>query len=431
MEYFLHYITADIKYNFWCEEDGHQFREDWVKCRLNIKYLDSPAIQISCYAVNHYETIPLNIDINCASFRFERAVEVSGIKSNIFVLIWTQNNETNEFYISIDNETQYKNYEIYLNNLMKISRIAENERSEADPIEPLSVSCIQSIHSSSLSLFITSIYIEDDKMTNDKSMAKADNEKMQSSLSLMKRATKYAAKKLRRMFTKLMKPSCKPVETVSSFTASTPAIDTNGAYINFNSNIDDFADIHLSDESRFSRRSTMAMDNLHHKNMKKNRLSSSSFDSTETTMTTLSAVSTVTRDVIANPIVNFDLIYARNESELTIKEPKEGKKIFRKGTPYKMRMSHKLALRNQMAELQSNEREIAFESNENNERLVPTLPETKSICMNEIDPQSKSESISYFIRTEKKKKSFAKQVAQTYRQLLKTIASNTPFLGNA
>lgn len=27
MEYFLHYITADIKYNFWCDEDGHQYRE--------------------------------------------------------------------------------------------------------------------------------------------------------------------------------------------------------------------------------------------------------------------------------------------------------------------------------------------------------------------------------------------------------------------
>lgn len=23
----MHYITADIKYNFWCDLDGHQYRE--------------------------------------------------------------------------------------------------------------------------------------------------------------------------------------------------------------------------------------------------------------------------------------------------------------------------------------------------------------------------------------------------------------------
>lgn len=27
MEFFTHYITADIKYNFWCDLDGHQYRE--------------------------------------------------------------------------------------------------------------------------------------------------------------------------------------------------------------------------------------------------------------------------------------------------------------------------------------------------------------------------------------------------------------------
>lgn len=27
MEFFRHFITAHIKYNFWCEEDGHQYRD--------------------------------------------------------------------------------------------------------------------------------------------------------------------------------------------------------------------------------------------------------------------------------------------------------------------------------------------------------------------------------------------------------------------
>ncbi|XP_055325953.1 uncharacterized protein LOC129579801, partial [Sitodiplosis mosellana] len=140
MEFFLHYITADIKYNFWCKEDGHQFREDWVKCRINVKYFDSPNIQISCYPVNHYETIPLNVDINFADFRFEKAVEMYGTKTNAFVLLWTQHDQSNEFYIAIEDETQFKNYESYLNNLMKICRIAENERLDAQTVEPSSIS---------------------------------------------------------------------------------------------------------------------------------------------------------------------------------------------------------------------------------------------------------------------------------------------------
>lgn len=99
--------------------------QDWVKCRLNIKYVDSPNIQISCYPCNPYETIPLNVGIDFADFRFEKVVEMHGTKTNVFALLWTQHNQTSEFYIAIDNEIQYKNYESYLNNMLKICRIAE------------------------------------------------------------------------------------------------------------------------------------------------------------------------------------------------------------------------------------------------------------------------------------------------------------------
>lgn len=76
--------------------------------------------------MNHFEVVPLNVDINFADFRFERAADAADTKSSVFALLWTQNNRTSEFYIAFENAAQFKNYEIYLNNLMKICRIAEN-----------------------------------------------------------------------------------------------------------------------------------------------------------------------------------------------------------------------------------------------------------------------------------------------------------------
>lgn len=76
--------------------------------------------------MNHFEVVPLNVDINFADFRFERAADAADRKSSVFALLWTQNNRTSEFYIAFENAAQFKNYEIYLNNLMKICQIAEN-----------------------------------------------------------------------------------------------------------------------------------------------------------------------------------------------------------------------------------------------------------------------------------------------------------------
>ena len=91
-----------------------------------MKYIDSPNIQINCYPVNHYEVIPLQVDINFADFRSEKVVEMNGTKANVFALLWMQHGQISEFHIAIDDDTQFKNYESYLNNLMKICRIAEN-----------------------------------------------------------------------------------------------------------------------------------------------------------------------------------------------------------------------------------------------------------------------------------------------------------------
>lgn len=104
----------------------HFYDQDWVRCRINVKYIDSPNIQINCYPVNHYEVIPLQVEINFADFRFEKFVEMNGNKANVFALLWMQHGQISDFHIAIDDDAQFKNYESYLNNLMKICRIVEN-----------------------------------------------------------------------------------------------------------------------------------------------------------------------------------------------------------------------------------------------------------------------------------------------------------------
>lgn len=103
------------------------FFQDWVKCRLNINYIDSNSIEISSYSVNHSESIPLKVNIKFDDLTaFEKVKEVDGVKPNVFALHWTQLNQTSEFYIAIDDPIQFKNYEIYLNNAVRISRMAVN-----------------------------------------------------------------------------------------------------------------------------------------------------------------------------------------------------------------------------------------------------------------------------------------------------------------
>lgn len=102
--------------------------QDWVKCRININNIDSPSIEIKINPVHHdYMSIPLEVNINFNDFHFERADEVDGIKKNVFAITWTpQITEHNEFYIAIDDRVQFENYEKYLNNMVKICRIAED-----------------------------------------------------------------------------------------------------------------------------------------------------------------------------------------------------------------------------------------------------------------------------------------------------------------
>ncbi|XP_031632528.1 uncharacterized protein LOC116346544 isoform X2 [Contarinia nasturtii] len=447
MEFFLQYITADIKYNFWSDEDGHQFREDWVKCRLNIKYLDSPTIQISCYAVNHYETVPLNVDINFADFRFERAAEASGTKSNLFVLTWTHNHEMNEFYISIDNETQYKNYEIYLNNLMKICRIAENERLEAQPVEPLSVSC-QNILSSSLSLFTTSTNAIEDAMNDEESNPKKNNGKCRFGLSNMKNATKNAAKKFNRMFVKaktrlMQKPSFKHLVDISISSASTQFTDTS--YV---CNDDDFEEIDLNENFGFSSESIMLVDTLnHHNNVKENRLSHYSFNSTATACTELST--TIANDSINQSVAETTINNSHSMQQIFIEsiadlhvicaqheikpvEMIEMQEVVRERAPSRVKIAQRLKLCDSICEIppdkediDKNDRDDDVADDRKPERI--TYNDLSVWWENGAKEKRDFQSNRYFneIKTEE---SFAKKFAQTYRHIYQTIISNSTFL---
>lgn len=101
--------------------------QDWVKCRLNINYIDSPNIKIKCRALHPYVDIPLETIINCNDFHFERIEEVDGMKMNVYAITWTpQITEHNEFCIAIDDRVQFDNYGTYLKNMIKVCRIAED-----------------------------------------------------------------------------------------------------------------------------------------------------------------------------------------------------------------------------------------------------------------------------------------------------------------
>lgn len=101
--------------------------QDWVKCRLNINYIDSPKIEIKCRALNLHTDIPLQTIIDFNDFHFERLDEVDGTKKNVFAITWRpQITENNEFFIAIDDRVQFDNYGTYLNNMIKICRIAED-----------------------------------------------------------------------------------------------------------------------------------------------------------------------------------------------------------------------------------------------------------------------------------------------------------------
>lgn len=102
-----------------------------MKCRININYIDTPSnIQIKCRALTSYDDVPLAIVINFNDFHFERVEEVDGMKQNVFAITWSpQITENNEFFIAIDDRVQFVNYGTYLNNMIKICRIAEDGKS--------------------------------------------------------------------------------------------------------------------------------------------------------------------------------------------------------------------------------------------------------------------------------------------------------------
>lgn len=98
-----------------------------MKCRLNINYIDSPNIEIKCSPLKSFVDVPLQTTINFNDFHFEQVNEVDGMKKNVFAITWTpQITENNEFFIAIDDRVQFENYGTYLNNMIKICRIAED-----------------------------------------------------------------------------------------------------------------------------------------------------------------------------------------------------------------------------------------------------------------------------------------------------------------
>lgn len=101
------------------------YAQDWLKCRLNVNYVDSPNyIEIDSYPINNLEAIPPKISINFADFRIETAARDT--KLNVIALLWTQQNEASEFYIAIDDPILFQNYDSYLNNAVKVCEMAEN-----------------------------------------------------------------------------------------------------------------------------------------------------------------------------------------------------------------------------------------------------------------------------------------------------------------
>lgn len=232
------------------------------------------------------------------------------------------------------------------------------------PIDYPSVSCEDlcgGSTASTLSLFSVSAYANqrDTIISNKTDDRKTTGGKKRfHGLVSVKNATKCAAKKINSILvkakSKIMKSQAtKELTNVSILSTSTTLTDVD--LYDDDEEVNDFADVHEFDRmnfntvSRFSSCDTLLLaDNQYteqqqqQQQQKQYTLTDSRDPNSSFQSETSSTNSSLIHQIFAESIADLNIICARNEKAITI--PKKEKKLFRKGTPYKLKMPPRLTL---------------------------------------------------------------------------------------
>lgn len=281
-------------------------------------------------------------------------------------------------------------------------------------------------------------------MVNEESNQKKSNSKSRFGFSRMKNATKFAAKKFNRMLvkakTKLIKKS---VNLVDISIASVSSQFTEESYID-----DEFEEIDLNELSEYS---TMLTEDVNLHNNIENRENRSSRYSFNSTVTVLADISTIPNESIDESVAETTLndsnamhkIFVESIADLHLictqheTQSIEMKTFTHRGTPSKVKLSKRLKLCDRNCEIQPIKGDKKYDQNVDQIEHELNDPEPEKITYNdlsvwwELGAKQKRGLHSpnhLYIKERKPKESFAKRIAQTYREIRQAIISNSTFL---
>lgn len=180
-------------------------------------------------------------------------------------------------------------------------------------------------------------------------------------LASVKNATKYAAKKINRILgkakSKIIKPTDKQLADISVLSSTTHLTDVEF----YEEEIDGFQMVNFNDISRLSMRAAPLTDNDHddeddedddddsYQHIENHHSANESFHSNAQNSSYHSEASlndsSLIQQIFAESIADLNMICGRNEKAITIPTKLNAEKKFtRKGTPYKLKMPHRLTL---------------------------------------------------------------------------------------
>lgn len=308
--------------------------------------------------------------------------------------------------------------------------------------------------SSTLSLFSVSAYAsERDAMIVNEVDGKKSKKRFHG-LASVKNATKCAAKKINRILvkakSKLIKPTAADKQQLAniSITSSSTHLTDVDLYDEDDGDgdeveeVDEFQELNFNNVSSFSTHYTPETDNSDYRpsHCEQQYRPNDSSEATAPDSSFQSDVSlnesSLIHQIFAESMADLDLICAENEKAITKRDAT--KKIVRKGTPYKLKMPHRLTVYDERYDSLVENREIhqseMILSNKN--QWFDALNSTYSNNNNsyygvsiekEAAPQSKSDLKLRFGRNTPIKESFLKRFAQKCRQI-EQILSQPKFL---
>lgn len=310
--------------------------------------------------------------------------------------------------------------------------------------------------SSTLSLFSVSAYANERDAMIVNEVDRKKSKKRFHGLASVKNATKCAAKKINRILvkakSKLIKPTAADKQQLAniSITSSSTHFTDVDLYDDDDHDVDDgdeeeeideFQELNFNNISSLSTHYTLETDHSVYRpsHCEQQYRPNDSIESTAPDSSFQSDVSlnesSLIHQIFAESMADLDLICAANEKAITKRDAT--KKIVRKGTPYKLKMPHRLTVYDERYDSLVENREIhqseMIFSNEN--QWFDALNSTYSNNNNnnsvsiekEAALQSKFDLKLHFGRNTPIKESFLKRIAQKCRQI-EQILSQPKFL---